>query len=53
VLRMVIGQSLVLAAAGVLTGLASAAGLTRLLGGFLFEVSPVDPLTYAAVRRSC
>ena len=49
VLRMVIGQAIALAAVGVLVGAAGAAGLTRLLSGFLFEVSPVDPLTFAAV----
>ena len=49
VLRMVVGQAIALAAVGVLVGAAGAAGLTRLLSGFLFEVSPVDPLTFAAV----
>jgi len=30
-------------------GLLAAAGLTRFLTSFLFEVSPLDPLTYGAV----
>ena len=49
VLRMVVGQSLALTAAGVLDRRRGCGGLTRLLKGFLFEVSPVDPLTFAAV----
>ncbi len=36
--------------AGTLTGLAMAAvGMTRLMKSVLFGISPVDPLTYAAV----
>jgi ABC-type lipoprotein release transport system permease subunit len=31
------------------TGLAAAAGLTRLMKSVLFGISPVDPLTYTAV----
>jgi predicted permease len=42
-------NGLVLAAVGVACGLAASAGLTRLLGSSLFGVSPLDPLTYAAV----
>ena len=34
---------------GVIFGLAAAAALMRLMESLLFEVSPVDPLTYAAV----
>jgi predicted permease len=47
--RMFLGQAVVLAAVGVGCGLGCAAALTRLLGSLLFGVSPVDPLTYAAV----
>ncbi len=32
-----------------MTGLAAAAGLTRLMKSVLFGISPVDPLTYTAV----
>lgn len=46
---MVVRHGMVLAAIGVALGLGSAAGLTRILASFLFEISPVDPLTYCAV----
>jgi putative ABC transport system permease protein len=49
VLKMIVGQALLLSAAGVLFGSLCAALLTRLLTGFLFEVNPTDPLTFAAV----
>ena len=49
VARMVLGQGMKLAAAGVLLGLAGAFGLTRLLSSLLFGVEPSDPVTYATV----
>ena len=49
VLRMIVGQALALSAVGVLVGAIGAAAMTRLLKGFLFEISPVDPVTFAAV----
>jgi predicted permease len=47
--RMVLGQGLALAAAGVAIGLLGAAALTRLMAALLFGVSPVDLATYATV----
>ncbi|MBV8115440.1 MAG: ABC transporter permease, partial [Silvibacterium sp.] len=47
--RMVMKQSLILAVAGSVLGLAAALASTRLLRGFLFEVSPFDPITFGAV----
>jgi predicted permease len=38
-----------LTAVGAVAGLAAAAGATRLMKSVLFGVSPVDPITYAAV----
>ena len=46
---MVVRHGVLLAAIGVALGLAAAAGLTRIMTSFLFEISPVDPLTYCAV----
>jgi putative ABC transport system permease protein len=49
VLKMVVGQAMLLAAAGVVLGAAAAALLTRLMAGLLFHVKPGDPLTFATV----
>jgi putative ABC transport system permease protein len=49
VLRLVLGQGLVLAAIGLALGLAGAAAASRLLTTMLFEVKPTDPMTYVAV----
>ncbi len=46
---MFIREGLVLAAIGVACGVAAAAGLTHLMTSLLFEVSPLDPVTYVAV----
>ena len=43
---LVLRESLAIALAGVLAGLVGAASLTRWLGSLLFEVSPLDPLTF-------
>jgi ABC-type antimicrobial peptide transport system permease subunit len=47
--RMFVGQGLRLAAIGVACGLLAAVGLTRLMKSLLFEVNPVDPLTFVTV----
>ncbi len=44
-----IRHGLALAACGTAIGLAAAAGLTRLMKSVIFGISPVDPVTYAAV----
>ena len=46
---MVVRHGVLLAAIGVALGLAAAAGLTRIMSSFLFEISPVDPITYCLV----
>ncbi len=43
----VVGRALLLAAIGVVLGVAGAIALTRLLRSMLFGVSPTDPLTFA------
>jgi putative ABC transport system permease protein len=47
--RLFAAHGFVLALIGVACGLAGAAALTRVLASQLFDVSPLDPLTYAAV----
>jgi len=49
VLRLVVGDGLALAMVGVGLGLGSSLLLTRLLGGFLYGLSPTDGATFAAV----
>jgi predicted permease len=49
VMRLVIRQTLILAAVGIVIGLAGAAGVTQLLAGMLFGVKATDPGTYAGV----
>jgi putative ABC transport system permease protein len=52
VLRLVISGALRMTAAGVVIGLAAAAGLTRFLGALLFSVTPLDPATFAATTAT-
>jgi putative ABC transport system permease protein len=47
--RLVVGQGLVLAAAGVCIGIVASLALTRLMAGLLYGVAPTDPATYAGV----
>jgi putative ABC transport system permease protein len=47
-LRLVVARGLRLTASGLLLGLGAALGLTRLMGDLLYQVSPRDPLTFAA-----
>jgi putative ABC transport system permease protein len=47
--RMFVRSALALIGLGVPLGLAAAAALTRLMSALLFGVSPLDPVTYAAV----
>ncbi|HKO60926.1 MAG TPA: ABC transporter permease [Pyrinomonadaceae bacterium] len=49
ILGLVLKKGMVLAAAGVVIGLASAVAITRLMASLLFGVQPVDALTFAAV----
>ena len=46
---MFLRHGLILTGAGIAIGLGAAFGLTRLMSALLFEVSPLDPATYAVV----
>jgi putative ABC transport system permease protein len=48
-LRLVVGNGMRLALLGVAFGTAGALMLTRLMKGFLFQVTPTDPWTFAEV----
>jgi predicted permease len=49
IVMAVVRQSLLLAAGGCVVGLGGAMALSRTLRSFLFEVSPMDPVTLCAV----
>jgi ABC-type antimicrobial peptide transport system permease subunit len=46
---LVLERGLFLVAAGLALGLGAAIGVTRLVGSFLYQVEPTDPLTFAGV----
>jgi hypothetical protein len=53
VLKLVIGQGIKLALAGLILGLAGALALTRLLKTQLYGVSTTDPLTFVGITLCC
>jgi len=48
-LRLVLGRSMALVAAGTLVGLVAAVALTRAMTGLLYQVSPLDPIVFVGV----
>jgi len=52
VLRMVVGQGLVLVAAGLAIGVVASLAATRVLSSYLFDTKATDPLTFLAVASA-
>ena len=48
-MRLILGQGLVVALAGIGLGLAGAAAVTRVVSTFLVGVSATDPITFVGV----
>jgi putative ABC transport system permease protein len=49
VLKLVVGQGMIMTLIDVVVGLAASFGLTRLMSSLLYGVSAADPLTFAAI----
>src|SRR5690242_3034171 len=49
VVRMVVGQGMAIAAAGIAVGVAGAFGVTRVMGALLYEIAPTDGPTFSVV----
>ena len=49
VLTMVLGDGMKLVITGLIVGLIGALAFTRILASFLYNVHPIDPLTFIAV----
>jgi ABC-type antimicrobial peptide transport system permease subunit len=49
VLRLIVRQGFTLVAAGMVAGVLAATTLTQAIAGFLWGVTPTDPLTFALV----
>jgi putative ABC transport system permease protein len=49
IFQLIVSHGLRLSAAGILVGLAAAAGVTRVMSSMLIGVKPIDPATYAAM----
>jgi len=48
-LRLVLRRSMWLVGGGTLAGLAASVGLTRVMSGLLYQVSPLDPIVFVGV----
>jgi ABC-type antimicrobial peptide transport system permease subunit len=48
-LKLVLGEGFLVISLGLTLGLLLAAATTRLIGGFLYGIAPIDPLTFVGV----
>jgi len=48
-LRLVMSRSMLLIAVGTFAGLVASIGITRVMSGLLYEVSPLDPIVFVGV----
>jgi putative ABC transport system permease protein len=49
ILRLIVGQAMVLTLVGIMIGIGAALALTRLMESLLFDVSTTDPLTFVTI----
>jgi putative ABC transport system permease protein len=49
IIRLILGHGMVVAAVGIVLGLAASIAVTRVMSSYLVGVSPTDPLTFAGV----
>src|SRR4030095_707550 len=49
VLRLIVGQGMMLALTGIAIGLAGSFGATRLMSNLLFGISTTDPITFGGI----
>jgi len=49
ILRMVLGEGMLLTVIGITVGICGAFTLTRFLASLLFDIKPTDPVTFAGV----
>jgi putative ABC transport system permease protein len=49
IMRLIVGQGLVLAGLGIALGLVAAFGVTRVMGNLLFGVTATDPITFGVL----
>ena len=49
VVRLVIGEGMAMALAGIVLGVVASLALSNLVRGLLYGVAPIDPLTYFAI----
>src|SRR5579872_647340 len=47
--NMIVGQAMLLAAAGIVVGIGASFGLTRVMKNMLYDVKPTDPLVFGSV----